>query len=162
MFFKFKFSFIIFINKLLIYMIKLKLIIFKLSKKMFYTIFSIFKFCFISFITKTRYFINKCLVVILNKFTIFINNMLPIYISSSSFSFCFNFSNFSFKFSNTLSSLHFFCANISHYFFSNNLKKRTRSFLQVIYPSIKSTCTMITIKKCKNIILNKRVIAKFS
>ena len=104
MFFKFKFSFVIFINKLLINMIKLKLIIFKLSIKVFYTTFSIFNFCFIYFITKTRYFINKCLIIILNKSTIFINDILPIYINTSSFSSCFNISNFSFKFSNTFSS----------------------------------------------------------
>ena len=104
MFFKFKFSFVIFINKLLINMIKFKLIIFKFSTKMFYTTFSMFYFCFIYFITKTRYFINKCLIIILNKSTIFINDILPIYINTSSFSSFFNISNFSFKFSNTFSS----------------------------------------------------------
>ena len=120
---------------------------------MFNTTFSIFSFCYINCIIKFLKFFSKCLIILLNKFTIFIYNVLPINSNTSIFSSFFKFIKFSFKLTNTLSSLHFFCSNVTHYFFSYNLKKRTRCFLKVINPSIKSTSAMITIKQTKNVLL---------
>ena len=116
---------------------------------MFNASFSIFSFCCINGIIKFFKFFSKCLIVFLNKFTIFINDVLPINSDTSIFSSFFKFIKFSFKFFNTYSSFHFFCSNVTHYFFSYNLKKRTRCFLKVINPSIKSTSAMITIKQTK-------------
>ena len=126
MFLLFNTFLIIFVNKRLMSIFKFELIILKFSSKIFLnTIYcSRIKSCFsiIYSVSKTLYFIYKVLIIILNKSTIFINYMFPIYSMTCCFSLTFNFSNFLSKISNNFFCFHFFSTNISHYLFSNNLK----------------------------------------